>query len=307
MKVNRDMPGVKLPYAVRDLEGGELLPAGTLLDSAVIDAIAASGRQRKFGSQGLLQHGSIRADLERFMGVNPYAFMFGGPVGIWAHLEKIGDIPVPIPLLQALVTFREHDFYTYRHSLVVFALTTFMMEFCSAAPFPGRKVLLVGPTHDLGKLCVPAAILGKKTPLVRRERALLEFHALAGYVINCYYLGDPQHPAALVALNHHERRDGSGYPRGIRDVDPLVEMVAACDVYDALISSRPYRPTDYDNRTALEELTDLAERETLSWHCVQALVGRNQTGYPQAGQVEISKDRRGQSPPGNCYGLIVDE
>lgn len=301
------MLNITLPYAINDLQGTELLAAGSLLDDAVIEAVAANGRQQKFDTRCLLQYGSIRSDLERFMCMKPFEFMFGGPVGIRAHLEKIGEVPVPIPLLHALDIFREHDSYTYRHSLIVFALTTFMMDVCYSAGAVERNVLLVGPTHDLGKLGVPIDVLCKKTPLTQRERALLEFHPVAGYVMNSYYLGSKDHPAALVALNHHERRDGSGYPRGMSEVDPLVEMVAACDIYDALISSRPYRPTDYDNRSALGELSALAEKETLNWRCVQALIGRNRDGYPAAGQVKVSQARRGMSPPDNCYGKIVDE
>ena len=307
MATDCDKLNFKLPVAILDFQGEELIAAGSVLDDAVINDIVVKGRQKNFANVSLLQHGELRADLIRYMCATPYQYMFGGPEGVMAHLEKIGEIPVPAPVLNALDNFREHDFYTYRHSLLVFALTTFMMDYCDAVDTPERDVLLVGPTHDLGKLSVPISVLTKKTPLTRKERFILECHPVAGYVLNSYYLGDTSHPAAQVALNHHERKDGSGYPRGISDVDPLVEMVSACDVYDALISTRPYRPTDYDNRSALEEITALAEEGTLSWHCVHALIGRNRKGYPAAKKVKIAKARRGISPPDNCYGVFVEE
>lgn len=301
------MLNITLPFAINDLEGNELLTAGSLLDETTINAVAAQGRQKQYKASCLLQHGSIRSDIESFMQVNPYASIFGDAEGLLAYLERIGEILVPQPLLSALDDFKENDFYTYRHSLIVFALTAFMME----KSFPGKilekNALLVGPTHDLGKRSVPVDILNKKTPLTRSERCILEFHPIAGYVLLSYYLGDPRHPAAQVALNHHERRNGSGYPRGISELDPLVEMVATCDVYDALISSRPYRQGTYDNRTALEELSAIAETGALDVYCVQVLVGRNRAGHPAPDQVKISPEKRGTPPTNNCYAQTVDE
>lgn len=135
---------------------------------------------------------------------------------------------------------------------------------------------------------------------------MLDHHPLAGQVLLAYYLGDHTHPAVVVARDHHERRDGSGYPRGITDLAPVVELVAACDVYDALLSPRPYRPKPFDNRTALEELTTLAEQGKLGWEYVAALVARNRKGQPAATEVIVSRDRRGVPPVGNCYGTLED-
>ncbi|RLB62196.1 MAG: hypothetical protein DRH08_12825 [Deltaproteobacteria bacterium] len=152
---------------------------------------------------------------------------------------------------------------------------------------------------------VPLHILKKAGPLTVSEQKILKYHPLTGYVLLAYYLGDHRHPAVMVARDHHERRDGSGYPRGITELDPVVEMVAVCDVYDALLSPRPYRPLSYDNRTALEELTRMADSGALGWPCIEALVACNRTGRPSADQVVVSRDVRGTPPIGNCYGMVV--
>jgi HD-GYP domain-containing protein (c-di-GMP phosphodiesterase class II) len=304
---NADPLEITLPFAIRGLDGMELLSAGSKLDEAIINDIARSGRLKQFKTSCLLQHNSILTDMERFISKDPYAFIFGGADGIREHLSQFGEIPIPEPLLSALDVFKQNDFYTYRHSLVVFALTSFMMETCYPNTLAERNVLLVGPTHDVGKLTIPFDILQKKTPLTRRERQFLEFHSVAGYVLLSYYLGDQRHPAAHVALNHHERCNGSGYPRGLAAVSPLVEMVAICDIYDALISSRPYRKGDYDNRTALEELCDIAEAGALGRYNVQALIGRNRAGYPAPEEVRLSTERRGNPPESNCHSVTVDE
>jgi len=298
---------ITLSFAIRDLDGVELITAGSRLDEAIINDIAGMGRLKQFKTSCLLQHESILSDMERFISDDPYTFIFGGVDGIRSHLMQFGEIPVPRPLLSALDVFKQSDFYTYRHSLVVFALTSFMMEKCYPNTLAERNVLLVGPTHDVGKLTIPPEILQKKTPLTRRERQRLEFHSVAGYVLLSYYLGDQRHPAAHVALNHHERCNGSGYPRGVAEVSPLVEMVATCDIYDALISSRPYRKDEFNNRTALEELCDIAETGALSRYSVQALIGRNRVGYPLPEEVRISAERRGNGPESNCHSVTVDE
>jgi len=298
---------ITLPFAIRALDGMELLSAGARLDEKVIADIARMGRHQQFETCCLLQHGTVLQDMGRFISKDPYAFIFGGSEGIRAHLSQFGEIPIPEPLLSALDLFKQHDFYTYRHSLVVFALTSFMMETCYANTLAERNILLVGPTHDVGKLTIPFEILQKKTPLTRRERQFLEFHAVAGYVLLSYYLGDHRHPAAHVALNHHERCNGSGYPRGTSAVSPLVEMVAICDIYDALISSRPYRKGEYDNRTALEELCDIADAGALGRYNVQALIGRNRAGYPAPEEVRLSTERRGNPPERNCHSVTVDD
>jgi HD-GYP domain-containing protein (c-di-GMP phosphodiesterase class II) len=104
-------------------------------------------------------------------------------------------------------------------------------------------VRLAATLHDVGKIAVPDAILTKPGPLTADERAVMQDHVLLGYEM----LGDSDDPvlalAASIALTHHERVDGSGYPRGlVGDQIPIEGRIAAvADVYDALTSVRVYR------------------------------------------------------------------
>ncbi len=68
----------------------------------------------------------------------------------------------------------------------------------------------------------------------------------------------------------------------------------------------PYRPISFDNRTALEELTRMADSGALGWPCVEALVACNRIGHPSPDRVIVSLDVRGTLPVGNCYGMVVD-
>lgn len=296
-----------LPIAVVTLEKKELLPAGTLLTEQVAADIAALGRLRKHESCWLLSYGTVRSDLERFLAIPPYRDIFSDRGMVESLLEQMQGVQLPLPLLTALDYFRKHDFHTYRHILLVFTLSSMLVKDGGTGRKAQTEDFMAGPTHDFGKISVPLHILKKSGPLTVTEKQILKYHPMTGYILLSYYLGDHRHPAALVARDHHERRDGSGYPRGIRAVDPIVEMVAACDVYDALLSPRPYRPLSFDNRTALEELTRMADSGSLGWACVEALVACNRHGKPSPDRVIVSMDVRGNPPIGNCYGLVVED
>ena len=166
---------------------------------------------------------------------------------------------------------------------------------------------MTGPTHDFGKINIPLQVLKKTDPLTRTERSILEHHSLAGYVLLSYYLQDIHGFAFRVARDHHERNDGSGYPLGRHLNDLLVEIVVVSDIYDALISPRPYRPTSYDNRTALEEITSLAWQGKLNWGVVQALVACNGKSRPHYSECTVSMEKRGSPPADNRYGIIAEE
>jgi PAS domain S-box-containing protein len=96
--------------------------------------------------------------------------------------------------------------------------------------------------HDLGKIQVPAEILSKPSRLSRVEYELVKAHPEVGYDIVKGI--DFPWPIAQMVLQHHERLDGSGYPRGLRGEEIIVEarILAVADVVEAMASHRPYRP-----------------------------------------------------------------
>jgi putative two-component system response regulator len=100
------------------------------------------------------------------------------------------------------------------------------------------------PMHDVGKIGIADEILLKPGPLTEAERSLMQEHPRIGHsILFDQHASELTALAAEIALNHHEKWDGSGYPRGLSGEDiPLSgRIVAICDVYDALLMPRPYK------------------------------------------------------------------
>ena len=104
-------------------------------------------------------------------------------------------------------------------------------------------LLHAAPMHDVGKIGIPDRILQKPGPLDPDEWKIMQSHVTIGAEIIGEHDGGMLALAAQIALTHHEKYDGSGYPHGLRGEDiPLVgRIVAIADVFDALTSKRPYK------------------------------------------------------------------
>ena len=292
-------------FPVHTLHHEQLLPAGAEVSEETLGALISSRRAISANSLSLLRHGSVKEDFLTFLRTPPCPIIFSDPQKVTDLLNLMDTVHLAIPFLQSLDYFKDHDFYTYRHVLMVFAFSTLLAKDLLPDYKDWIQQAATGPTHDFGKVCVPLNILKKTTPLTSTERKIIEHHTTAGYVLLCYYLGDPLHPAARVARDHHERRDGSGYPRGVSLMDSLVEIICVADIYDALISPRPYRVTSYDNRTALEEISSLAEQNRISWDVVRALVAHNRKTKTLFSECDVSREKRGRPPQGNVHGIIA--
>lgn len=135
-------------------------------------------------------------------------------------------------------------------------------------------LLLAAPMHDVGKLGIPDTILLKPGRLTTEEFEVMKRHSLIGHDILKGSSSEVLQLGARIALTHHEKFDGSGYPHGsVGDAIPLEgRIVAVADVFDALTSSRPYKPA-----WTFERAVDLL-REGRGSHfdpgCVDAFLSR---------------------------------
>ncbi|WP_202841895.1 response regulator [Luteimonas saliphila] len=106
-----------------------------------------------------------------------------------------------------------------------------------------RMIELAAPLHDIGKIAIPDSVLLKPGPLDEAETALMREHPRIGYDLLTGSQNRFIQMGATIALHHQERFDGSGYPDGLAgDQIPIeARIVAVADVFDALVSKRPYK------------------------------------------------------------------
>lgn len=155
---------------------------------------------------------------------------------IAASVQRGGDV------LIGLARLKTADNYTYMHSVAVCALMTALARELGLAPEQVRSAGLAGLLHDIGKMAVPSAILNKPGSLSEAEFSSVRAHPAAGYRM-LQEVGEIDPVALDVCLHHHEKLDGSGYPKGLcgEEISLFARMGAICDVYDAITSNRPYK------------------------------------------------------------------
>ncbi|MCX6224789.1 MAG: HD domain-containing protein, partial [Bacteroidia bacterium] len=157
--------------------------------------------------------------------------------------------------IHALVSATEmRDPYTSGHQLRVADLARAIAMEMGLAPEKIEGIRMAGSIHDIGKLSIPSEILVKPTKLTNTEFSIIKEHSQSGY--NMLKDVESPWPLAEIVYQHHERMNGTGYPRNLKGDEILVEsqILAVADVVEAMASHRPYRPT-LGIEAALEEIT----------------------------------------------------
>jgi putative nucleotidyltransferase with HDIG domain len=156
-----------------------------------------------------------------------------------------------------IIDIRTHDDYTFAHSVNVGILAILTG---SALNYNRGKLEILGigaVLHDIGKIFIPSAILNKPGKLEPNEYEIIKEHTSSGYQLlkeeNISYV------ASHIAYEHHEREDGSGYPRGLTawKIHNYAKIVAVADTFDAMTTNRVYKKA-LPTHLALKELEDLS-------------------------------------------------
>jgi len=156
--------------------------------------------------------------------------------------------------IQAISTMVEmRDPYTAGHQRRVAKLAEAIGRELGMSEAQLEGLKLSAEIHDIGKIYVPSEILSKPTKLTELEYTIIKTHSQAGYeiLVNIEF----PWPVAEIVYQHHERIDGSGYPRGLKgeEILPEARILAVADVVEAMASHRPYR-TAFGIDRALEEI-----------------------------------------------------
>jgi PAS domain S-box-containing protein/putative nucleotidyltransferase with HDIG domain len=175
----------------------------------------------------------------------------------------------------------ERDPYTAGHERRVAELATRIAQDLKMSDQDVDDIRVAGLLHDIGKVSVPAEILSKPGVLSEVERDLIRVHAEAGaHIVSSAHM---EGPIAELVYQHHERCDGSGYPRGLSGdrISAGAKVIAVADVIEAMMSHRPYR-------AALGLEAGLAEIENGAGRLYGADAARSCVGLFRSGRFEFS-------------------
>jgi putative nucleotidyltransferase with HDIG domain len=156
--------------------------------------------------------------------------------------------------LVSLARLKTRDDYSYMHSVAVCALMVSLARRIGLDEAQCREAGQAGLLHDIGKALMPLEVLNKPGKLTDAEFAVMRDHPQRGHQL----LAEGRAASSVtldVALHHHERIDGTGYPNrlGGDAIDRYARMGAVCDVYDAITSNRPYK-AGWDPATAVARM-----------------------------------------------------
>ena len=189
-----------------------------------------------------------------------------------------------------MLDIKNYDDYTYEHSVNVAVYTIILGKSLNYSRNDLNKLGMGAIMHDVGKILIPPKILFKEDKLTNEEYEIVKEHSELGYD----YIKDTREISQVskeAILSHHERLDGSGYPRNLKDeeIHEFAKIVAVTDVYDALTSDRTYRKR-WPTHEAISFIMSNSDQKFDNYFVEKFI--RNLAIYPNGTMVKLSDGRK---------------
>ncbi|MDT7515223.1 HD-GYP domain-containing protein [Rhodoferax mekongensis] len=276
--------------AVSESDSEELVEAELREAVASTRDVAPLSVQEELARAAKICHQSKQAVLSMFQEARMGKTVDTG--GAKQLVQEISDSVTRNPgALISLARLKTADDYTYMHSVAVCAMMVALAKQLGLSEEETRSAGIAGLMHDLGKAAMPMDVLNKPGKLTDAEFAIIKKHPEEGYRL--LQTGNAVDPMVLdVCLHHHEKVDGSGYPKGLKgeQISLFAKMGAVCDVYDAITSNRPYK-SGWDPAESLRKMAEWASGHFDS-KVFQAFV-KSLGIYPIGSLVQLSSGRLG--------------
>ncbi len=297
---------MRLNEDLKSIDNKLLVKAGEEINKSLLDRLAGSPGNIRYVK---IENTILAGDIKRAFKDKRYNIIFAGDIVNKKILSAIESVSLPEKVLHELINMKKTQPYTYHHILIITLLAMkLIFDKNLINDYNPKKIAWSGLIHDIGKSRIPLRILNKPTPLTREEYEAIKMHPIIGYILLHYYLGKNHHRYDYSAFEHHERLDGSGYPRKIKRIDRYAQLIAIVDMLDALISSRPYRKAPFTLRAALDVLVlDEVRQKRLNKKIVYLLVSYARKDRPALSRLKVSMQKRDKEPADNVYGKIAPE
>lgn len=259
--------GMRLGKSIVTADGRVLLQAGTLLRESFVDPLLAHGVASVYIVNELApdiepvdvvseeSRRQLGAEMKKTMAEIDRTFAEASKTGVrrfqaTLRTERlkmtvdtiVGELMTNPKATVSLQDIRTADEYTLGHSVNVCILSTLLGVEMGFSPQELRELALGALLHDIGKTAVPPEVLNKPDKLTAEESQIMNQHTTMGWMM----LKDQReisYTSAIVALQHHERWTGGGYPMGLsgNQIYKFARVCAVADCYDAMTADRIYR------------------------------------------------------------------
>ena len=288
MRTRQLKPGMKLDHPVVDRLGRNLVARGAELDEYMIDSMVQIGVMSVYIQDGEEEEevkappasAAAEKNIEKLrtddrskvtlsasvrervaQGIQYVYSNTSSPEMVQATDTIASDLLSAINENDAIAidisTLKTSDEYTFKHSVDVATIAMIVAKQQGLSQAQIHEIGVTGLLHDVGKTKVPLEILNKPSRLNKAEFTVMKQHSVYGYhIIKDRPEVSPQ--IALGVLQHHEKINGSGYPMGVGEdkICPYAKILAVADIYDALVTERPYKAA-YSQRDAVEMIMSM--------------------------------------------------
>ena len=320
IKTRSATPGMKIDQAIIDRLGRVLVARGSVINEYVIDSLLKLGVMNIYVQDGEAEPDDDKiviskaaekqieklytedrsklqlSDSVRKRVAEGIQFIYSGDMS-----PEVSDATASITndLLDAIdsnnaiaidiTALKTSDEYTFKHSVDVATISMILAKQQGLSRQQIYEIGVSGLLHDVGKTKVPLEILNKPGRLDEEEFAVMKQHSVFSYRM---VQANPNfsNEVALAALQHHEKINGSGYPMGVNEeqITPYAKILSVADIYDALVTERPYKPA-FTQRDAVEMIMSMTHE--LDMTAMKSFL-ESMILYPVGSIVELSNGEK---------------
>lgn len=325
-------PGMKIDQSVVDRLGRNLVARGSILDEYVIDSLLKLGVTSVYIQEGTLEpeeekipispaaqknieklHTDDRSKVtlsnsvrERIAHGIQYIYNNTESENLANATDSIAnDLLAAIDSNNAIAidinALKTSDEYTFKHSVDVATIAMIVAKQQKLSRKEIYEIGVAGLLHDIGKTKVPPEILNKPGRLNDSEFAIMKQHSVFGFRM---LEGRSEFNQVILyaVLQHHEKINGTGYPVGVskQQITPFAKILSVADIYDALVTERPYKPA-YSQHDAVEMIMSMTNE--LDMTAMRSFL-ESMILYPVDSIVKLSNGEKAKVVKNNSHYIL---